>query len=296
VADSLLSSIRGSRKAAIAAARTGVQAGGPGGGAGVAGNGASGAGTAGNKGSAAKAGKDKKGKKDPGNGPALSMSAGLSLVHGFPIGLQQTSSYSSNGKSNVLLDYIPAPYFRFYLGDRIYLQGAVHFNSPQYTQSQLIDTSRLDSSRIAGYIGYHQKNELTLKKLFYTNIPISFHYRVFKGLYLGAGIQYSALWGAAGEEAIHLTPTNGGADTIYSQKGIGLKNKDSVYSRLSKSEWRVLFEADYQWRRWTFGLRYEQALKAYMPVTNFGTKSSQRNASYGIHVYYDLWEKGRKKN
>jgi hypothetical protein len=141
----------------------------------------------------------------------LALAAGLSLSQSIPVGQQQLSSYQ------LLSDYIPSPYLRLYIGDRWYLQTNPHLLSAQYTPSQLIDSSGGDTSRIPGYPQYLQYNKVTLKKLYYTDIPLTINYRVFKGLYLGAGIQYSRLWQAAGEDRITLHPSNGfGSDTLFS--------------------------------------------------------------------------------
>jgi hypothetical protein len=281
VADSLLRATRNNRKLMTAAGNN------------LAGNMAS---NLANKLAGNKKSSDGKKKDSTHNKPDLSMSAGLSLAHTFPMPGQLSASYSSNGKSNVLPDYLPAPYFRSYVGDRWYLQIAPRLYSPQYVKPQRIDSLARDSSRIPGFSAYFQKTDVTLKKLFYMDIPLSLHYRVAGRLYLGAGIQYSHLLGAAGEEKITMSPINGGADTIYSDKVVGLKNDTLGYRKLSRSEWRLFLETNYQWRRWTLGLRYEQALKTYLPTQIDGTKSTERNASFSIHVYYDLWERSHKKN
>lgn len=240
----------------------------------------------------AKAAAEKKRKDSLRNRSSLSMSAGLSVSQVFPMGREQRVAYNVNGKSNILLDYLPAPYFRFYAGDKFYVQGAVKFNSPQYVRPQAIDSTKWDTTYLVSY-GAHQKSELSLNKLYYTNIPVSIHYKVFNGLYLGVGLQYSRLLGAAGEKTISIRPYSG-PDSIYSRNIVGLKNDSVGYRKLSPSEWRIFAEADYRWRKWTLGLRYEQALKPYLSTTLNGTKSTERNGAFSVHVYYDLWE--RKRN
>jgi len=214
----------------------------------------------------------------------LGLAAGVSLGQSIPIGQQQLSSY------NLLADYIPSPYLRLYVGDRWYLQTTPHLLSAQYTPSQLIDSSGGDTSRIPGYPQYLQYNKITLKKLYYTDIPLTINYRLFKGLYLGAGIQYSRLWQAAGEDRITLRPSNGlGSDTLFSTKTIGLKNNDSAFNKLARSDWRLLLQADYIWRRFTFGLQYQRGLNTYLPTNPSGSKGTDRNSSFSIHVYYEIW-------
>ncbi|MBS1661443.1 MAG: hypothetical protein JST68_10375, partial [Bacteroidetes bacterium] len=185
-ADSMLGALRDSRRAAAAAAVAGK---------GLAGDLAAQY-AASDVGKKAKEAADKK-KKDSLRGlknrPELSMSAGLSLSQVFPVSQQVTASYNVNGKSNILLDYLPAPYFRLYIGEKLYVQAAVKFNSPQYVLPQAVDSTKWDSSLLAGYSSYKQKTDVSINKLYYTNIPLSIHYQVYKGLSLGAGIQYSRL-------------------------------------------------------------------------------------------------------
>jgi hypothetical protein len=221
----------------------------------------------------------------------LAFEAGLSLSQSIPVGQQKMSSY------NLLTDYIPSPYLRVRLGDRWYLQTAPRVNSAQYTRPQVIDSSGGDTTHLPGYPQYLEYNKITLKKLYYTDIPLTINYRVFKGLWLGAGIQYSRLWQAAGEDRITLRPSNGlGSDTLIGSKTIGLKTTDSVYRRLSGSDWRLLLEANYTWRRFTFGLQYQQGLKTFLPVNGMGAKGTDKNSSFSLHVYYELWNQRRKSN
>ena len=247
------------------------------------------------KGNTAKTGKDSKKKDIADHLHEVWMSAGLSLGQVFPVGQQQSVSFNANAKSNIFSDYIPAPYFRLHIGSRLYVQAALHFNSPQYVKSQRIDSTARDTSN-APVTGYFYRTDMILKKLYYWDVPLSFHYRVFDGLTLGAGIQYSRLSGAIGQKKIVLTPIFGGKDSVYDQQLTGLK-QDTLggYRKLSTSDWRILFEADYQWRRWTLGLRYEQGLKAYLPVSIDGTQGHDKNTSFSIHLYYDLWQSGRKR-
>jgi hypothetical protein len=224
------------------------------------------------------------------------MTAGLSLGQTIAVGEQQSVSFNANAKSNIFSDYIPAPYFRLHIGSRLYVQTAFHFNSPQYVRSQRVDSTARDTTN-STVTGYSYQTDLVLKKLYYWDVPLSVHYRVFDGLSLGAGIQYSKLTGAIGQNKIILSPTNGGKDSIFDQHLISLKSDSGKgsYKKLSGSDWRILFEANYQWRRWTLGLRYERGLKAYWPVQLDGTAGKDKNSSLSMHLYYDLWQSGRKQ-
>jgi hypothetical protein len=223
------------------------------------------------------------------------LTAGLSIAKSFPLGQQQSIPYNVNGTSNRISDYIPAPFFRLSVGNRFYLETALQINTPQYIHSQGIDTTGGDTSHIPGWQNHLQYNYITLKKLYYTDIPLSIHYRLFDQFFLGAGLQYSRLWGAVGQEDIILRPTNGiGSDTLYSSQMMGLKkNASKAYNKLARADWRLLLEADYHWRRLTLSARYEQGLSNYLLTLPGGTPGSSKNSSISLRLFYDLWNPGR---
>ena len=192
-------------------------------------------------------------------------------------------------------DFIPAPYFRYFINDRIYLEAAFYFNSPQYTRRQVIDSTS-DSSRIVGWQQDLQINAVELQKLYYTEIPLSVHFGLFNNFYVGAGLQWSGLWNGVAKQTVTMHPTNGiGSDTLYSSETIQLKSNKDAYAKIRKSDWRLLFEARYQWNRLTFGIRYQQGLSIYLPVLPDGSSGKDKNASLGIELKYDLWRKLRGK-
>jgi hypothetical protein len=232
------------------------------------------------------AGKGKNGRGS--EGPMLA--AGLAAGKVFPIGGQSANNYGSNGKVNALGDYLPSLYIDYYPTRNLYLEVRLAYHSPQYTHSQVIDSSGGDSSHLPGWQSYFQFNSNTLKKLFYNDLGVSLHYRVFDHLWLGAGLQLSLLSGGAAYTQLVMRPNfPGGVDTTFAGNVFALKDSSSVYGKLKKTELRGFVELDYTWRRWALGLRFQQAFQSYLPTLPNGTSNPYRNASWGIHLRYDLW-------
>jgi len=234
-------------------------------------------------------------KNIPGKKTSMMMTAGLSVKKNFPVGSQQSAPYNVSGGTNTLSDYIPAPYLRYFINDKIYLEAALYFNSPQFTRTQLIDSSS-DSSRLIGWQQDLQINRIELQKLYYTEIPLSLHYRLFENFYIGAGIQFSQLWNGIARQTITMHPTNGlGSDTLYSSETVRLKSNNNAYSKIRKTDWRFSIEASYQWKKFTLGVHYQQGLSPYLSLLPDGSAGKAKNASLGIELQYDLWKQMRKK-
>jgi hypothetical protein len=71
---------------------------------------------------------------------------------------------------------------------------------------------------------------------------------------------------------------------------------DSVASKLSSSEWRYQFDANYYLKRFTFGARYNQALSQFVNIQpSAGLPYTQgRNQSFFIYLRYNIWEERKK--
>lgn len=217
----------------------------------------------------------------------LLMAAGLSLVQNAPLGDQLIYAYNINGKSNLLSDYIPAPYLQYFLRKNLYLQAAFQFNSPQYTPSVVIDSPRTEP-----------KNNLTvfttstLQKLYYTNLPVTVDYSPVAHLFLGTGLQYSGLRGGfvyqrvVSYDAASLLP-------IAYRTGTLSKPMEQAL-QLRKVDWRILFEANYYLGKVTLGLRYQQPLSSFSKKDSSGVSGPEKNTSLGFYLQYNLWERKRK--
>ncbi len=216
--------------------------------------------------------------------------AGIGLNQFFPIGGQTASNYNSSGISGTLSDYIPIPMVRYYFSKKLFVQLEAQFNTPQYTKSNLTvantipDTGTVTVRTVTSVV--------SLKKLFYFNLPLSVHYNFSDHFAFGAGLQFSRLTNAVGFfDNNVLTP--GGPDSASTEtksfKG------DSIYQRIKTDEFRFLVDFGYTWEHFIVGLRYNQALTKFVDIQiKPGQITQGRNSSLQLYLRYILWD-GRKK-
>ena len=73
---------------------------------------------------------------------------------------------------------------------------------------------------------------------------------------------------------------------------------DSLSSAFSPSEWRYQFDANYYFKRFTLGLRFNQAMKDF--IDRDGLNASlpalhQRNRSFLLYLRFNIWEERKKE-
>ncbi len=220
------------------------------------------------------------------------MAVGLGLDKSFPIGAQEMSTYSINGHAKNFNDISPSAYLQYYLNDDLMLRARITPYKSQYIKSSSIDSaydSLYTSSTPSNYAPFQV---VVLKKLFYADLTLTIHQRIWKGLWLGAGVDYSRLTGGAAIQNVIMVPLSGQTpDTIYRSETGAITGPG--YAKISKSDWRGILEAEYVWRRLRVGVSYQQALTSYLPALADGSKSNNKNSSLSIHLSYDLWEPKR---
>jgi hypothetical protein len=134
---------------------------------------------------------------------------------------------------------------------------------------------------------------VSLEKLYYTDIPLTVYYRVVAGLYLGGGLQYSRLWDGAAVERFDSRPNGSSIVGSSGNWNLDLKYDPGALARLRRSDWRVLLDVAYRWKRVTLDLRYQQSLTSYVRPGQGG--SSPHNSSLQLNLSYDIWRQRRKK-
>ena len=149
---------------------------------------------------------------------------------------------------------------RYHFNRKFFIQLEAQFNSPQYTgKNLLISLPPLDSLSPT----VRRQSSVLIKKLFYFNVPLSVHYRVFKNLDVGAGIQFSRLSNGIGlfqDRTINIGP--GGAPDSLSAVSKSFKG-DTLYKKIKTTELRALLDASYTQGKFIFGVRYNQALSQF---------------------------------
>lgn len=220
------------------------------------------------------------------------LAIGLSLPMGFPLGDQKPGAYNINAKPNTVSDFLPVPHLQYHLNSKLYLQTEVQLMNPQFIQPVLLYENKTDfpSTNTVHY------NSVYAKKLYYFNLPVGIHYSPFEHFYLGTGLQFSSLVSgvAMHEETSFVIGT--GNRNLLSQTFTRFKN-DSISSRIDNSEFRLMLDANYYWKQFTVGLRYNQALSNYVSfrLNNVTPLFQDKNKSLQFYLRYNLWEKYKRR-
>ena len=228
-----------------------------------------------------------------GTGDQKNMAFGLSLPLGFPVGDQQAVAYNFNAGQNTISDYLPAPHFQYHLNDKSFLQSELQFVAPQFIQPVLLSqNSQVISSMQTKYTSIYAK------KLYYFNMPFTAYYSPFKHFYLGTGLQFSSMLSgvAMNEEKLYTVTGPNNRDSSISTNYTKFRN-DTLSSKFDGSEFRVLFDANYYWQKFTVGLRYNQALTNYISIRATPTSGlfQDRNKAVQFYLRYNFWEDKKKK-
>lgn len=217
--------------------------------------------------------------------------AGIALQQQIPFNGQKATPYSYYGRQVSLADYIPSVYVRLYREKKWYLQGEFRYGGPQYPK-------QLNYSTVAKYDTFTTittTRSLQLKKTYYHQFPISFNYYVLPHLSIGTGILYSRFHGALSEELLKQKNNQTGTETILSKKIIEIPaGTDSFFTH---TQLQALFQTEYQYKRFTVGLRYTKGLQPYIRYTEpNGNQKKETNQTLQAFVRFELWNNKDRKN
>jgi hypothetical protein len=222
---------------------------------------------------------------------------GIGLNQFFALGDQSKSNLNADGTTGTLSDYLPIPEVRYYFRPQLYLQLEAQFNTPQYTKPNLVASQNVVHDTFNNAPLPYTATSVYIQKLYYFNLPLSVHYSPIKHLFLGAGIEYAKMTNGVAlfqQFSSSSDPTGTGynpslIDTIHYSKLQSFKG-DSIYKTLHTQEFRVLFDANFQWKGFTLGLRYNQALERFINVQISSSQVTQaRNSSLQLYLRYTLW-------
>lgn len=232
-----------------------------------------------------------------GSGEHKNFVVGLTLPLAFPLNEQKPVGYNIAAGSNTAADYLPSPLLQYHLNDHVYVQTELQFASPQFVQPALLYQKK--SELPPSYNYRYLTHSIFARKLYYFNLPVDIHYSPFKNFYLGTGLQFSSLLSgiAMEEDRAYERPWGGREDTLFNQRFYKFRN-DSLSQRLNNAELRLLFDANYYWKRFTVGFRYNQALSNYIDIHLWPQAPyfMDRNRSLQFYLRYNIWEDHKKKN
>lgn len=222
------------------------------------------------------------------NDREITFAAGLTIPQSFAIGSQQTSSFNLNGRSNRLTDYLPAPFFQYYINPKFFLHTELHFQSPQYTERLLMRRQTFSPTA-----NLTLENNVYLEKLYYFNVPLNVYYSPARNFFIGTGVQYSSLVsGVASYEEKRMEGSSPATYRSYAQRF----RDDSTAANLAPSEWRYQFDASYYFSRFSLGVRYNQAMRDFVdvPARNAGPALNGRNRSFLLYLRFNILEQRKK--
>lgn len=223
---------------------------------------------------------------------------GLSLPMGFPIGDQEPLAYNSRAGVNTISDYIPSPHFQYHFNNKTYIQAGLQFKAPQFIHPLLLYQSQVMYQQ--GPTLMEQITNITARKLYYFNVPITIYHSPLKNFYMGTGLQYSNLLsGIAQYEQVEKRYNPIGPPQEYLVKNYITQFKnDSLSSRLNGSEVRLLVDMSYYWSRFTVGLQYSQAFNNYVSIQvnpPISPYTFDKNKSLQFYLRYNIWEDKKRK-
>jgi hypothetical protein len=214
----------------------------------------------------------------------LMVTAGLGLQQLIPIAGQAAVPYNYYGSEGVLPDYTPSVFLQLHKKGKWFIMGEFRYGAAQsvkefsYNQQTKYDTASMNVTMTT----------MRLKKTYYHQLPLSFNYYVIPNLSVGIGGMYSRFYGATTEKEINtqnvLTQTNATVEEI-------IPVKHFTDSFLYKTQVHTFIQADYHWKRFSFGLRYTRDLQPYIRYTKpDGTIDEKKNQSLQLMIRYRLWQ------
>lgn len=215
------------------------------------------------------------------------VAAGIGEQQQIPIAGQTAVPYSHYGRKGSLADYIPSVYIKFENQNKWFVQAEFRYGGAQsvkefsFARKTKFDTSALNITTTTQ----------RLKKTYYHQFPVSFNYYIHPNLSVGVGGMYSRFYRAVIENETKISNVQTGAQTVSKQI---MPMKGFTDSFLYKTQAHILLQADYQWKKFVFGLRYSRDVQPYIRYTRpDGTVDEEKNQSLQFTIRYQLWRSRR---
>jgi hypothetical protein len=209
------------------------------------------------------------------------VSAGVGLQQQIPFSGQKAVPYDYYGRKNSISDYIPSIYLRFEKEKKWFVLGEFRYGAPQsikdfsYSRQTKVDTTNVVTTTYR------------LKKTYYHQLPVSFNYYVLTNWSVGIGSIYSRFHGAVTEREVKSKNIQTQVETL-SREIVQIKHFTDSF--LYKTQVHLLLQTEYQWKRFTFGLRYTKDVQPYIKYTKpDGVINTEKNQTMQLLVRYRLW-------
>lgn len=217
----------------------------------------------------------------------LLLIAGIGEQQLIPIAGQTTVPYSRYGRKGSLADYVPSVFVQVQKQRKWFVQTEFRYGAAQsvkelsYNQNTKYDAA---SNNVT-------TTTMRLKKTYYHQLPVSFNYFLVSNLSIGVGGMYSHFYGAVTEKEV--TTFNTQTQAVSSIKQI-IPVKHFTDSFLYKTQVHALLQADYHWKKFSFGLRYTKDIQPYIKYTKpDGTVDEEKNQSLQFIFRYRFWQSAK---
>ena len=212
------------------------------------------------------------------------LAAGIGEQQQIPVAGQTAVPYSSYGRKGSLSDYVPSVFIQLHKEKKWFVQAEFRYGAAQslkefsYNRQTKYDTGTKNIS----------VTTMRLKKTYYHQLPFTFNYYFKQNLSVGIGGMYSRFYRAITEKETQTL--NVQTQTTSSLKEI-IPIRNFTDSFLYKTQLHVLLQADYQWRKFSFGLRYTKDVQPYIKYTKpDGIVDEEKNQSLQLIVRYRIWK------
>lgn len=212
--------------------------------------------------------------------------AGVGVQQQIPVGGQKQVAINLNGNRNLLADYIPSFFLQFEKEQRWYVQAEFSWASPKLVKGfSYSRQTRADSAFSM------VTTNLLLKKVFYRELPLSFHYYLRPRWSAGVGATYGWFHGAITEKQTATQNLLTQASAVNKQIVPIERYTDSF---LYRSHTYLMLQTNYQWKSLSLGLRFSGDVQPYIKYTlPDGTVADKRNWSLELLVRLGLWKSGK---
>jgi hypothetical protein len=188
-----------------------------------------------------------------------SWSTGIGLQQQIPIAGQKITTYGYNGGNRIIDNYVPSLYLRFQKNKQWFIQGEFSYGAPS-------SIAAFPYSRITKKNGISSEistTTLTLRKIYYHELPITFNYFFSKQWSIGTGAMYGILHRAVTEKnTITKNIQNQQQSTVSS-----IIPSPYTDSFIYKAQWHYILQTGYEWKRLSVGLRYSIDMQPYIKYT-----------------------------
>ncbi len=214
------------------------------------------------------------------------LSAGIGLPQYITLAGQQASPYNYNGNKNFFTDHLPSLYVRWQ-HNKWYAQAEVAYIVAQPVRKFFFsETTQIDSAANTSHT-----ERFSVQKLYYHQLALNINRVILPKWSVGVGGMYNLLAGSVRAKQTTDKKINTGEETMVEKIEPVMGSRDSLLVR-NKSVVGVLLQTDYQWKRFTIGLRYTKSLQPYIRYYTLVNERKEKNQTLEATLRFRLW-KGR---